>query len=282
MGSSLRVRRVFAVSAVLLGVGALAACTPKPAAPPPPAPAVVNPPAPTTTTLPPPSAHLTISPTSTSLSTEATYDVSQTQTFTVTNDGNATSGPVVIDLAGLLNANIDWRITFDVCQPNTLAPGASCAFNLEPHVKTYWPSTSGPANLVVSAGPGVSATASVSGSLTSDLQVPSSNTPLLLTSNVAPGSATATFHVDNVSDQAVGPVGYSVTPQPGGVGTWALQTSTGPHPCVANAVIPAHSGCDWDLVYSNNTGAGSSVGLVTIKGDDKSFAAGAALGFGAP
>src|SRR5690242_12061001 len=106
MGSSLRVRRVIAASAVLLGVGALAACTPKPAAPAP-KPQVVNPP---TTTTPPPTAHLTISPTSTSLSTEATYDVSQTQTFTVTNDGNATSGPVAIDLTGLLNANIDWRI----------------------------------------------------------------------------------------------------------------------------------------------------------------------------
>jgi hypothetical protein len=282
MGSSLRFRRVVTASAVLLGVGALAACTPKPATPAP-KPQVVNlPPTTTTTTLPPPSAHLTISPTSASLSEEATYDVGDTQTFIVTNDGNATSEPLAIDLDGLLNAYIDWRVPFDQCSAKALAPGDSCAFNLEPHVKKDWPATTGPADLAVTAGAGVSVTASISGTLTSALQIPASNNPLFVTSSVVPGFGTTTFHIDNVSDHSVGPLSYSVAPRPGDVGTWALQTPASGTPCAQGQAIPANSGCDWDLVYTNNTGTGSSVGVVTIDGDDGAHAGGAAIGFGIP
>jgi hypothetical protein len=135
---------------------------------------------------------------------------------------------------------------------------------------------------MVTAGPGVSVSASVTGTLTSDLQVPDSLNPPSLVASVVPGTATTTFHIDNVSNQAIGPEGYSVAPLPGGVGSWSLQPAGGANPCVQDQAIPAHSGCDWNLVYSNNTGAGSSVGIVTIDGNDGSHAAGAALGFGTP
>jgi hypothetical protein len=241
------------------------------------------PPTTTTTTLPPPSAHLKISPTSASLSEEATYDVGDTQTFFVTNDGNATSAPLVIDLDGLLNAYIDWRVPFDQCSARALAPGDTCAFNLEPHVKKDWPATTGPADLVVTDGAGASVTASISGTLTSDLQIPASNNPLFVTASAAGGgTGTTTFHIDNVSNQSVGPLEYTVAGRPGDVGTWSLQPSGGATPCAQDQAIPANSGCDWNLVYSNNTGTGSSVGVVTMDGTDGAHAGGAALGFGVP
>ena len=281
MGSSSRVRRVVTASALAIGVGVLAACTPKPAAAPPKQAAVIQP-APTTTTLPPPSAHLTISPTSASLSTEATYDVSDTQAFTVTNDGNAASAPVGIDLDGLLNANINWRIPFDLCTGKTLDVGDSCVFLLEPHVLKYWPATTDPANFTVSAGAGVSASATVTGTLTSDLQVPASNQPLTILSPVTPGSGSKTFHVDNVSANPIGPLDFTLSFDVARAGTWQLVAAATATPCTQGMVLAAHTGCDWTLEYDNATGTGDSVVKVNIGADDGAHASGVAAGFGTP
>jgi hypothetical protein len=278
MGRSLRFRRVVAASAVLLGVGALAACTPKPAAPPKP-PLVVN--QPTTTTLPPPMAHLELSPTSASLSVEATYGHLTGQDFTVTNTGNATSGPVDINTDALLNAFINWLVPVDHCSGVALDPGDSCTFRLEPHVAKYWAFTTDPANLVVSASPGDSATASIVGTLTSDLQVPASLSPLFLASHVTPGTATADFEVQNVSDHAVGPLDFATAPD-SGAGTWALVAPSAGTPCTQAITLAPHTTCDWGLQYSNATGAGQSVVVVDIDGNDGSHAGGVALGVGAP
>ncbi|HZP31592.1 MAG TPA: hypothetical protein VFC99_21745 [Acidimicrobiia bacterium] len=212
---------------------------------------------------------------------EATYVVNDTHAFTVKNDGQATSEPVAIDLSGLTNAYINWVVPMDFCTGKTLAVGDTCTFLLEPHPLKYWPATTGPADLAVTAGAGVSATASITGHLTSDLKVAASNVPLVFSASAAGGgSDTMVFHIDNVSGHAVGPLNYSVTGSVGGTGMWALNTTGLGTPCQAGVSLAAGTGCDLNLVYTNNTGAGSSTGVVSIDGDDGAHASGAGIGFG--
>jgi len=263
-------------SALVLGVGVLAACTPKPASPPPPAP--IAPPQP-----PPPSAHLSVSPASATLATEATYGTRDTGDFTVTNDGNATSGPVAIDLSGLTGAFLGWQVSFDLCTGRTLAPSATCFFEVEPHALEYTTATTGPANFMVTAGAGVSANVSMTGTLTSDLLVDASSSPLFVAaSTLAGGTGTASFNMTNDSSHPIGPLDFGVTPNSGGVGTWALAAPSSGTACTARMTLAAGASCSWALTYTNNTGAGTSVAVVSIDGDDGSHATGAAFGVGTP
>lgn len=106
-------------------------------------------------------ASLSIDPTSHDFGNVLVNDESQPKTFTVTNDGGATSGPIAVALEKVNQSEFGLAdVAGPACPGKKLEPGETCVQGV-----VFEPQTTGPAsdNLVVSGSPGGSATAEVSG-----------------------------------------------------------------------------------------------------------------------
>jgi hypothetical protein len=108
-----------------------------------------------------PPTSLSINPTSKDFGDQVTTEgPTAATTFTVTNDGPDTSGPLAVVLEGGNPADFNVPVGGDDCVGNQLDSGETCDIDV-----TFDPTTSGPlsTNLVVSGSPGGSATAALSG-----------------------------------------------------------------------------------------------------------------------
>ena len=203
---------------------------------------------------PPAPAALTMSPLTGSFGTVTVGETSTTVTFTVTNGGEATSGSISA-LASGDNAG-DFNVT-NGCA--TLDGGDSCTVTV-----TFTPSSDGPkaGNLVVSASPGGSVTATLSGNGVSpgSLSIQQQNTAFGAVVVGTTSSTVATFTVSNSGDAATGKLSI----QPGGTdaGEFAIASDN----CTTPASLAPGASCTITVDFRPLT-QGAKSATFTISGN---------------
>ncbi|MEW6435143.1 MAG: choice-of-anchor D domain-containing protein [Myxococcota bacterium] len=218
-------------------------------------------------------ASLSISPISQSWPDTVVGTSGITQTFTVTNDGDVTSGTLSSTILGADASHFGFVSGANTCT-GTLAGQASCTIRI-----TFTPTSGGvkQASLAVDAMPGGSATASLTGR---------GLTPAALTLAPAAGSSTnygnvllgtnvsMSFTVTNTGQQASGPLSLSLTGPDaamfqvvGGTGSCQLgQPLAGGASCTSSVRFTAGSGStrgtkSATLTASASPGSAPSLGL---------------------
>ncbi len=127
-------------------------------------------------------------------------------TFTVTNTGGSASGPLAVSASD----STSYTVMGGTCAGMTLAGGASCTLTVR--FNPMAPAGSKPATLMVSATPGGSATAGLSGSgLTPGLLMLSPTTATFGSVTRGGMSAAQTFTVMNTGGSSTGTLGVSVS-----------------------------------------------------------------------
>ncbi len=143
---------------------------------------------------------LSIAPTSSDLGSTLQGTTGTTVTFTVSNTGGSTSGPITTALAGTNAA--DFRLTANNCNGITLVAAATCTVGV-----TFQPATSGAktASLSVSATPGGTAIASLTATGLAPAALTLSPPTFTFASTVAGGgSAAQAFTLRNTGGVATG------------------------------------------------------------------------------
>ncbi len=197
---------------------------------------------------------LSISPTPHKFGDTQTMAMSAAQTFTITNNGGATTGAVTVAVAGA--DATQFAMAMSTCTAG-LAPMATCTVQV-----TFRPTSVGDkaASLTATGAPGGTATAALSGKAIGPAQVAVAPT-LLSYGPVVIGSTSMTqeFTVTNSGGVATGVLGVALA------GADAAQFTIGSSACNGVALMPAAS-CAIRISFSPAGMPGMRAATLTITG----------------